>query len=297
MKILLLGGEGHLGHELIRSLSPLGTLIVHTRSLCNLLEQTAVHALLDTHMPNVIVNAAAYTQVDKAEFNADIAHQLNADIPHLLAQWCKHHHALLVHYSSDSVFGATSFTRPLQEIDTKSPMNVYAQSKFDGDNAIEHSGLEKYLILRISSVYDTRGRNFLRAIRTKGIRNEEIRVVTDQVINPTWARTIATTTSLMLYAVLRGQSTFGTYHVASPDWCSWYDFASALTSHPIIPITTAEYERPAKQAMWSVLDSSKLEKDFNLVLPSWKVQLGQCLSIDRYTTVHYPDSRPMVPIR
>lgn len=283
MRILLTGAKGQVGWELIRALAPLGEVLAHDRQSLDLADGDRLRAVVTGLRPEVIVNAAAYTQVDQAESEASAAFAINATAPALLAEIARANDALLVHYSTDYVFDGQQ-TRPYREDDPPAPLSVYGKSKLAGEQAIQRSGC-RHLIFRTSWVYAQRGRNFLLAMLRLAREREELAVVADQTGAPTWARTIAEATALAL-ARYSGQQ--GLYHMTASGATSWHGFAERLLAEarrrgllakipPVCRIATAEYPTAAKRPMNSRLDCSRLARDFGLVLPRWETQLALCL--------------------
>ncbi|MDW7979157.1 MAG: dTDP-4-dehydrorhamnose reductase, partial [Verrucomicrobiales bacterium] len=229
--------------------------------------------------PQIIVNAAAYTAVDKAESEPDLAMRINGVAPGALAEAAKQLGALLVHYSTDYVYDGTK-TEPYTETDTPNPLNVYGRTKLAGDLAVQDTGC-MHLIFRVCWVYSTRGKSFMRTIMQLARQQETLRVVADQIGCPTWARLIAEATALALKHVLANgdpRAFTGLYHMATVGATSWHGFAEAIVKRmppterkctSVVPITTAEYPTPAKRPAYSVLSCRKLAKTFGITLPHW----------------------------
>jgi dTDP-4-dehydrorhamnose reductase len=290
-RLLLLGARGQVGWELTRALAPLGELQSRDRSSVDLSDLDAVRAAVRSARADVIVNAAAYTNVDRAEAEKAAAHRINAEAPAVLAEEAALLGALLVHYSTDYVFDGAN-TRPYAEEDATRPLNAYGSSKLEGDEAILKSDAEAY-VFRIGWVYGRRGRNFLETMERLARERDELRVVADQHGSPTWCRTIADATAIAIGQWLAGRRTGakfpprGLYHMAAPDHASWYDFALAIVSSMSFPegrrrplvnrITTSEYPTAALRPQWTVLNSSRLFQVFGLALPPWRTQLALCL--------------------
>ena len=294
MKILLFGANGQVGTELRRSLAPLGEVIATTRGgalpegdACERADFDApdtLAALIDRIAPDVVVNAAAYTAVDRAEAEVDAVFRANAEAPRLIAEACQQRDALLVHYSTDYVFDGRN-TRPYHEDDPVAPLGVYGASKLAGEQAIRSSGA-RHLILRTAWVYAAHGSNFLRTMLRLAGERDELRVVADQVGSPTPAGLIADVTA----QVLRQSPTqSGLWHLTAAGECSWHHFAETimedalasglLASRPsVVPITTADYPTRAARPAYSVLDCSRLQADFGIRLPRWQDALGNVLA-------------------
>ncbi|MCF7222394.1 dTDP-4-dehydrorhamnose reductase [Marilutibacter chinensis] len=296
MKLLLLGGNGQVGHELRRSLAPLGDVVVTTRDgrlgdgkpaePLDLSDLEAIPALVQRVRPDAVVNATAYTAVDRAEGERELAFRINAEAPAVLASSCAEAGIPLLHYSTDYVFDGQG-KRPYREDDPTSPLGVYGESKLAGEQAIRGSGAG-YLILRTAWVYALHGHNFLRTMLRLGAERDELRVVSDQVGSPTPAWLIADATAEIL---LRGIGTSGILHLTSAGECSWHAFASEIMrlgvatgrmaqAPRVTPIATAEYPTPARRPAYSVLDTRHLVDRYGVDLPRWEDALARTLSED-----------------
>ncbi|WP_119717247.1 dTDP-4-dehydrorhamnose reductase [Cognatilysobacter tabacisoli] len=290
MSILVLGGNGQVGFELLRSLAPLGTVVPTTRSgmlddgsPCETLDldhADAIAPLLDRIRPEVVVNATAYTAVDRAEDEPDAAFRANAFAPGVLAGWCAANAATLVHYSTDYVFDGAG-ARPYREADPVAPLGVYGASKLAGEQAIAESGAN-HLILRTAWVYGLRGGNFLRTMLRVGAERDELRVVGDQHGTPTPAWLIADATAAILSQGIR---TAGVRHLVAGGQTTWRGFAESIFDEAVarglmaraprvVPIATAEYPTRASRPAWSVLDTSRLSSEYGLALPDWRSALA-----------------------
>lgn len=280
--ILLTGADGQVGQELRQSLAPLGTVAATTRHTCDFSQPQTLTATVKAIAPDIIVNAAAYTAVDKAESEKELAQQVNGQAPTLLAAIAKEIGAYLVHISTDYVFDGRQ-SSPYQTTDVTHPLGVYGQTKRAGEIGIEQSGAE-YLILRTAWVYGVQGSgNFVKTMLRLGKDREEIRVVADQIGSPTWAKDIATA-----IAALTAQRTTGIYHYTNSGVASWYDFAVAIFAEAqalgiplqvkrVVPITTAEYPTPAQRPAYSVLSHQKLIETLGIIPPHWRESLKQML--------------------
>jgi len=285
MKILLTGTNGQVGYELERSLQGLGQVVAVDRSRMALDNLDQVRSVIRAVKPQLIVNPAAYTAVDKAESEPELAYRINAEAPGVMAEEAKRLGAALVHYSTDYVFpGDQPGAR--REDDATGPANVYGASKLAGEQAIAAAGVP-HLIFRTSWVYGMRGKNFLLTMLRLAREREELRIVDDQHGAPTWSRTIADSTALVL-AQSRGQGDGwwqdhgGIYHLGSQGETTWYGFTRAILEQAgiacrLVPISTADYPLPAKRPPFSVLDSGKLMSRF-CNLPSWQEALRLCLA-------------------
>ena len=285
--ILIIGRIGQVGWELRRTLTPLGRLVCVDFPEIDLTDANSIHKWVRETSPAIIVNAAAYTAVDKAESELERCHQINGTAPGILAEEAKRAGALLVHYSTDYVFDGTK-NSPYLETDSPNPLGVYGRSKLAGDQAVQQVD-GAHLIFRLCWVYGNRGQNFMLTIIRLAREREKLRVVKDQVGCPTWSRMIAETTALALRQVLiNGDAGAfkGTYHLAASGYTSWQGFAEAIVRlmpedakkcKTIEPITTPEYPLPARRPAYSVLCCDKLERVFGLKLPDWEESLKQVL--------------------
>lgn len=289
MRLLLLGGNGQVGRELRRTLPALGELQVATRDgreaahAADFTQPQAVAALVDALRPDVVVNAAAYTAVDRAEAEPALAFRVNAETPAAVAAACARHGACLLHYSTDYVFDGLA-SRPYREDDPTAPTGVYGASKLAGEQAIAASGAH-HLILRTAWVYAAHGHNFVRTMLRLAGEREELRVVADQVGCPTSAAWIAQATAHVLQA---RPADSGTWHLACAGQTSWHGFASAIVAEAhalgllaraprVVAITSADYPTPASRPPWSVLDTGRLQRRFGLVPPDWRAALQPVL--------------------
>ena len=302
-RIVLLAPNGQVGFELQRSLAPLGQLFCLSRADVDFSDTAATSARVLALQPDLIVNAAAWTAVDKAETEQDAAYLLNAALPAALAAIARQRNCWLVHYSTDYVYPGSG-EQPWREDDATAPLSVYGASKLAGDLAISQSGA-RHLIFRTSWVYAARGNNFMKTMLKLAAQRESLSVVTDQFGAPTPARLIANVTALALQQVLaqsakdngglscdknsdKNSDKSGVYHLAAAGYTNWYQFADAIFAQarqagmPLAlqekqfkAITTAQYPTPAQRPANSRLDLSKLEQAFGLMLPDWHNQLAQ----------------------
>jgi dTDP-4-dehydrorhamnose reductase len=299
MRILLLGANGQVGFELQRALAPLGEVVAATRSgelpggascaRIDLADATALLAAVDALRPAVIVNAAAYTAVDRAESEPESARQANGIAPGLLGRWCAAQDALLVHYSTDYVFDGSA-RRPWREDDATGPLGVYGQTKLEGEQAIAASGC-RHLILRTAWVHAARGHNFLRTMLRLGAEREELRVVADQIGAPTPARWLGAATAALLARIddSTPADALGVFHLAAAAETSWRGFAEAIFADAvaagllsraprIVAISSAEFPTPAARPAYSVLDGSRLAHVHRLRLPGWRDGVRQVVA-------------------
>jgi len=285
--ILLIGKNGQVGWELTRTLAPLSELVAVDYPEIDLADGASIRKWVRDVAPRVVVNAAAYTAVDKAEAEADLCQMINGVAPGILAEEGKRLGALLVHYSTDYVFDGTK-TEPYVEEDAPNPLSVYGRSKLAGDRAIQALDCA-HVIFRLCWVYGARGHNFLRTMMRLACERETLRVVRDQIGCPTWSRMIAEATALALQQVLavRDLSAFqGTYHLAASGHTSWHGFAEGIVARmaPAVKkcrmveaISTPEYPTPAKRPAWSVLGCGKLKRTLGLQLPHWQESLQRMM--------------------
>ena len=289
MNIIVVGRNGQLAWELRHCLHVLGTVIAIGRPEVDLAEPDSVRRAIREYEPDVIVNAAAYTAVDQAEADRDLAFRVNADAPALMAEEAKRAGALFVTYSTDYVFDGRKES-PYTELDPANPLNTYAASKLAGDRAVEDVGGFS-LILRTSWVYGPRGKNFLRTIMKLAVEREELRVVDDQIGAPTSSEDIAQATGQMIRH-LAGHSRLqalgdrrGIYNLTSQGSVSWCGFARAIVEEmgrrrmneerlaKVVPISTQDYPTAAARPKNSMLSNEKISRTFGVVLPDWKVSL------------------------
>lgn len=295
MKLLLLGGNGQVGFELLRSLAPLGEVIATTRSgqlpdgrsceIADLSDPDSLPVLVARIAPDLVVNAGAYTAVDRAEDEPELAMRVNAGAPGALARACASAGIPIVHFSTDYVFDGAG-TRPYREDDATAPLGAYGVSKWAGEQAVRDSGAA-HKIFRLCWVYGPRGGNFMLTMLRLARERELLRVVADQRGTPTPARWIADATAQALQA--RPEAS-GTWHLAAGGEASWFEFASEIVQQAAArgllarapkmePITTADFPTRARRPAWSVLDTSALAADFGIALPNWRQGVSQSLEI------------------
>lgn len=289
--ILVTGKNGQVGWELQRSLMPLGRVVAVDRQGMDLSNNDSIVNCIREIKPDIIVNAAAYTAVDKAEEEPELAMQINGTAPGIIAQEAKALGALLVHYSTDYVFDGTKQT-PYLETDTPNPINEYGRTKLAGEQAIQSIDGD-HLIFRTSWVYGTRGKNFLLTMLKLMQEREELRVIDDQRGTPTWSRLIAESSSISIgkSMVERDRNSFrsGLFHLTSSGETTWYGFSREilqvarglgsfdLETQNISPILSVEYPTPATRPLNSRLSLGHLSERFGLVFPPWNESLDLCL--------------------
>lgn len=277
MRILLTGSNGQVGWELQRTLAPLGEISALGRVELDLRDAGRIRDAVRTVKPDVIVNAAAYTAVDKAEAEREPAFAVNAIAPGILAEEAKRAGAVLVHYSTDYVFDGTKGA-PYVEEDVPNPINVYGASKLAGERAIAATGC-RHLILRTSWVYGPRGSNFFLTMLRVARERRELRVVDDQIGAPTSSAAIALATAQVLRP-----AALGTYHLSAAGQVSWCGFARAILARagiatPVSAIHTEDYPTAARRPRNSLLDNARLHADFGIALAPWEEQLAEALGI------------------
>jgi len=287
MNVLLLGNTGQLGWELQRSLQPFGAITALDHPQVNMADPDSIRKTVQECRPDLIVNATAYTAVDKAESEPELANAVNGIGPGVLAEEARKLKALLIHYSTDYVFDGTK-AAPYCETDLPRPINVYGKSKLAGEQAIQTMG-GNYLIFRTAWVYSLRRESFVSKVLGWARKNEVLRVVDDQISNPTWARMLAEITSMVL---ARGegflQERTGLYHLAGEGYASRYDWALEIlkldpakheqTLKELLPASTTEFPTPAQRPLFSALECRKFVQTFELSLPPWKVALELALA-------------------
>ena len=299
MRILLLGATGQLGWELRPVLLVGGDVVAPTRAELDLRDGKELQRCVRELRPDVVVNAAAYTQVDKAEEEPEVAMDINGRAPGILAEEASRHGGVLVHFSTDYVFDGRH-TEPYVESDAAAPLNAYGRSKARGEQAIRESGA-RHLIFRLGWVYGLRRRNFLTTMLRLFHEQESLDVVADQVGSPTWCRTIAIATGISLSQVgllgsgVQGQAAnreefWGTYHMSAAGRTSWYEFASRIleSARKLLPAdslrieqlrqtTLQQFDSLAARPACTLLSNERLHARFGVRLPRWEDQLSLCL--------------------
>ena len=297
MKILLLGKNGQVGWELQRALQPLGEVIALDRSISlegfsgDLANFDQIKQAIENVQPNIIVNAAAYTAVDKAESDQENADLINHLAVKNLAELCQTHHILLIHYSTDYVFNGEG-TKAWSESDLTDPVNLYGNTKRLGEIALEQSGCA-FINFRTCWVYGSHGNNFIKTMLKLASKREELSIIHDQIGAPTGAALIADVTAqaLKYYSLMDAQQQkdlLGHYHLAAAGECSWFDYAQfvfelakqkgqSLAIQKVNAIKTTAYPTPAKRPLNSRLNTNKLQANFKIHLPDWKLGVAQVL--------------------
>lgn len=278
--ILVTGASGQLGSELAVALAAHGEVVACDRAALDLADPSRIVRVVRELAPRLIVNAGAYTAVDRAERERELAFAVNAQAPGILADEARRSGAVLIHYSTDYVFDGTA-RQPYDETAAPGPQNVYGESKLEGERAVAASGAQA-LTFRTSWVYSLRGANFLTTIRRLAAERDELRIVADQIGVPNWSRALAAATATLVgrgLGYLAGHA--GLYHLSAQGATTWYEFAQAIVGnveHPrVTPITTAEYPTPARRPAYGVLDTRRFADAFGFTLPNWREHLNICL--------------------
>ena len=287
-RILITGGDGQLGWELARAFAPMGKVFAFDRAGLDLSDPDAIRARCREVRPSLLLNAGAYTAVDKAESEAELAMRINGEAPGILAEEANRLGAPLIHYSTDYVFDGNA-KEPYREDDATAPQSVYGCTKWAGEQAVTATANE-YLVLRTSWLYSNRRHNFLLTMLRLAQEREELRVVADQIGSPTWVRSVSEATASCVTAstsALKISIPSGIYHLAAAGQTSWHGFATAILDGTaketrramrVVAIATADYPTPAKRPAYSVLSLTKLQEASGMVPIHWREQLAGCLA-------------------
>jgi dTDP-4-dehydrorhamnose reductase len=291
MKIILFGKNGQLGSDFREILPILGEVIPLARNDVDVSDFDAVQKTLEELKPGLIINTSAYTEVDRAEKEPELAMKINAVAPGVMAEVARNICAIFIHYSTDYVFDGKR-DQPYTENDPVNPLNVYGKSKWAGEENIKQAG-DAYLILRTSWVYSLRGESFVNKVLRWAHKNETLRIVSDQISNPTWARALAEVTSLMianhkadLLEIIRERH--GIYHLAGSGYTSRYEWAKQIIANDpnrteqvvrnIEPALSEDFPTPAVRPLFSALNCTHFEKTFGLQLPGWSSTLERAMT-------------------
>lgn len=290
MKVLVTGSQGQIGHELLHTLAPLGDVTGIDIAELDLTNAAEVKGFLQRLHPDLIINTAAYTAVDRAEAEPELAHAVNATAVEILAGEAARLGTAIIHYSTDYVFDGTKDS-PYTPNDKPNPQSVYGRTKLAGEQALIASGA-RHLILRTEWVYGLRGRNFVLSVLGQAQKKNELRVVNDQTGSPSWCRVIAQATADIVQRSLAGSPGArnfggheGIYHVTCAGQTTWFDFARHIFESPhvsrrprLIPVSTVEFGARAARPAYSVLDCSLTEKIFGVKLMSWQQAIDAMLA-------------------
>ena len=292
-RFLITGANGQLGFELQRALAPLGEVVAFARDVCDLSNPDSIRAAVRAAKPDVIFNAGAYTAVDKAESEPDLANAINAVAPGIIGEEAAKIGALVIHYSTDYVFDGTMPEAYLEK-DTPNPRGVYGKTKLGGEHALVASG-SMHLIFRTSWVYGLNGKNFIKTILRLASERAELKIVADQFGAPTGAALLADVSAHVAARYLRQGADsfpFGLYHLVASGETSWHGFAQHVaskataadwilqaTAERILPITTPEYPTPAARPANSRLNTSKFSEAFGLQLPDWRIGVDPVMDL------------------
>jgi len=296
IKALLFGKNGQLGSEFQYLLPKLGEIKCLDQDELDLCDIAKLQKILNEERPNLIINASAYTAVDRAETEQETAMKINALAPGVMAEWSREAGAVFIHYSTDYVFDGRKGS-PYTEDDPTNPLNTYGKSKLAGEENIMQAG-DAYLILRTSWVYSVGGTGFVNKVLEWARRNETLKIVNDQISNPTWARDLADTTCSLISAHLNDLQDImkerrGLYHLAGRGYTSRFEWAKQILSNDpnrteqlvlsLEPVSSEEFPTPAKRPLFTALDCSMIEKTFNLCMPDWERSLNEALSKSKQT--------------
>jgi dTDP-4-dehydrorhamnose reductase len=296
MKILLTGRDGQVGFALHKKLASIGEVIATNRNELNLENSDAIRIFVEKIKPNMIINAAAYTEVDKAESEKLLAHQINAIAPKVLAEKASELNIPMIHFSTDYVFDGLK-NEPYEETDKANPQSVYGKTKWEGEEAVRNH--KKHIILRTSWVFSVHGQNFLKTILKLIQEKSSLNIVSNQKGKPTSADALANVTYKIVETILNNPNfkDFGTYHVALEGETNWYQYAcfindealrlglkTTMTSQDIKSIFSGVYPTIAKRPMNSRLNTTKIKKTFMLALPDWKVEVAAILKLALFNT-------------
>jgi dTDP-4-dehydrorhamnose reductase len=282
MRVMILGKSGQVARELASvSWSGVGSVAQFGRAECDLADANAIMRAADAVRPDVIVNAAAYTAVDRAESEPDVARAVNCDGPAALAKACQKSGTILIHLSTDYVFDGSK-PGAYREDDPVTPLSVYGRTKADGENAIRET-VPAHVIVRTSWVFASHGRNFVHTMLRLAAERPEIRIIDDQRGAPTAARDIAGAIASIIQSIARGKHAWGTFHYTSSEPTTWYGFARAILDQAgrqarLFPISTAEYETPARRPLNSVLDCTRIARAYGIDQPNWRTSLDTVLA-------------------
>ncbi|QKJ31464.1 dTDP-4-dehydrorhamnose reductase [Mucilaginibacter mali] len=280
-KTLVFGASGQLGQclKLVVSNNQVANVYFPDETVANILDTNSLKKLFDEYQPDFCINCAAYTAVDKAETDIDIARKVNKDGAANLAVLCQTYNATLIHVSTDFVFDG-KVPHLLSETDEAKPISIYGLTKLEGEQDIADT-ISKYYILRTSWLYSEYGNNFVKTMLKLGAERDQLKVIADQIGTPTYAVDLAET---IMHIIQSGKQEYGIYHYSNEGVTSWYDFAKAIfdlsdTSVNLYPITTAEYPTAATRPAFSVMNKAKIKNTFGITIPYWRDSLAKCINI------------------
>ena len=278
--IVVFGASGQLGQCLksVAEVQGITAIYFPAESEADILNKDAIKQIFDTYKPAWCINCAAYTAVDKAEGDIDLARKINKIGVENLSILCLEYNVVLIHTSTDFVFKGDK-SAPLNESDVAEPINVYGLTKLEGEQAVTKS-LEKYYILRTSWLYSEYGNNFVKTMLKLGGERAELKIIADQIGTPTYAMDLA---DCILQIISTKDKVYGTYHYSNEGVASWYDFAKAIfdiseAKVKVLPIKTSEYPLPAVRPSYSVMDKTKIKQVFGIEIPYWRDSLITCIS-------------------
>lgn len=276
MRVLVTGANGQLGSEL-KLVASADYIFTDIEEL-DICSEERVAEFVERNKIDRVVNCAAYTNVDRAEEEPEVAERVNTKAVAIMARVAKRYDARLIHISTDYVFGGEGFDAPIKELTQPAPLGVYGRTKLLGERAIEESGCS-YVVIRTSWLYSTYGKNFVKTILRLASEREELRVVSDQIGSPTYAKDLA---RVIVQICEAKDFDGGVYHYSNRGAISWYDFARAIVEFSgakcrVIPCTTAEYGAKAPRPAYSVLDTSKICKALGCEIPEWRASLEECI--------------------
>ena len=277
--IVVFGASGQLGQCLkqVAETLGIGSIYFPSETEANILDKDAIAKIFNAYKPSWCINCAAYTAVDKAEDDVDMARKINKTGVENINEFCLKHGSTLIHISTDFVFKGDKST-PLTETDDAEPVSIYGLTKLEGEEEVVKS-LKKYYIIRTSWLYSEYGNNFVKTMLKLGGERDELKIIADQTGTPTYAMDLA---SSILWIIIKDIATYGTYHFSNEGVASWYDFARAIfdiagTQVKVIPIKTSEYSTRAVRPAYSVLDKSKIKQTFDIEIPYWRDSLITCI--------------------
>lgn len=278
--IVVFGASGQLGQCLktVANAQGITSIIFPPESEANILDKEALRKIFDTHRPEWVINCAAYTAVDKAEDETDLARKINKTGVENISELCLEYSSIFIHTSTDFVFKGDK-AAPLSEDDIAEPINVYGLTKLEGERAVT-SKLEKYFILRTSWLYSEYGNNFVKTMLRLGSERDELKIIADQVGTPTYAMDLA---QCILNIIFANSKAYGLYHYSNEGVASWYDFAKAIfdisgSKVKTLPINTSQYPTRAMRPAYSVMSKAKIKQTFNIEIPYWRDSLITCIS-------------------